>query len=222
MPIKQLGVIHEACGTDLWYVNDGKRTYRTCKKCLARTGAARGKAALEARRAIGRDPKPISACPKCGSTNWVSKKRAWKWHCGTCRAAKCIAARRINVAARAAAATKRKASSELRRVSETKALDSAEDARRERLPKWKQPLWRGDEQDIAIWKVFTVERLRMEKLSRGDRWPIEQQGRDLMQRAGMLRAVTDGNRLFDVLASFGSMLVSGEPLGDTSTKPWEC
>lgn len=107
-----------------------------------------------------------------------------------------------------------------RRSSPTSALTAAQEAKRTTLPQWQQPLYRGDEQDVHIWRLFTLERLRMEMAAEGRAWGLASQGHDMMVRAGILRHIPDRERLFAVLYTYGAMLASGEDVGDVTHPPW--
>jgi hypothetical protein len=91
------------------------------------------------------------------------------------------------------------------------------------LPAWKRPIMAGDEQDRQIWKFFTMQRLNMEQAAdpNAKAWPMDSQGALLARMAGVLRYITDREKLFLVLSLYGSMLADHLEIGDPARKPWE-
>lgn len=92
----------------------------------------------------------------------------------------------------------------------------------QRLERYKRPLIAATSQDHLIWKLFTVMRLQVEYMATPTRdgWPLAGIGRSLVQQAGLVRDITEHEKLADVLSTYGSMLAHGEDVGDVGHPPW--
>src|SRR5215475_2458020 len=146
--------------------------------------------------------KPTNACPTCHVRHWRRTQKNGRWFCEACRIAKCtVAAKEREARARDARA-------------------AALEAKRLTLPRWQQPIYRGDEQDRYIWQYFTLERLRMRMIADGRAVPMKAQGWDLGVRAGVLRNITERDRMFVMFHTYGAMLSRGEDVGDDERPPW--
>ncbi len=146
--------------------------------------------------------KPTSPCLTCQTNAWRRLKRGGIWFCGECR--------NLKIAAKQRATQER-----------TRATREAElQAKRLTLPRWQQSIYRHEEQDDLIWRLFTLERLNMEMWAKGRAQPMPVQGRDWVVRAHLLRRITAQDRLFAVFQGYGSMLEHGEDVGDATRPPW--
>jgi len=146
--------------------------------------------------------KPTGPCPNCHVRHWRRTQKNGRWFCEACRIAKCsVAAKEREARARDARA-------------------AALEAKRLTLPRWQQPIYRGDEQDRYIWQYFTLERLRMRMIADGRAVPMKAQGWDLGVRAGVLRNITERDRMFVMFHTYGAMLSRGEDVGDDERPPW--
>jgi len=98
--------------------------------------------------------------------------------------------------------------------------DAKIEARRATIPRWQDAIYRGDAQDVHIWRFFTMERLWMDKTARGEPWSLDSQAEALKLRAGILRQITDRDRLFSVLYGYAVAISRGHDVGDPTTPPW--
>ena len=185
---------------------DGRgRTYWRCHKCLREAQQRYDR--RRHNKPVGTEPvgtgfrvRPATPCAICHMKAWRRRGRVWSCH-------ECW---RRKLVTRQCAAQQRK----------REASEAALEAKREKLPRWQRPIYRGDEQDEHIWRLFTLERLNMEMHEKGRPKSLPVQGRDWVMRAHVLRLITERDRLFEVFQTYGSMLAHGEDVGDPTRPPW--
>jgi hypothetical protein len=91
------------------------------------------------------------------------------------------------------------------------------------LPPYQRPIRKGDKNDDAIWRFFTMQRLNMEMHARGQAWDLRSQGAQLPQMFGMIDRLSMAGikKLILVMNAYGHALTDGKPLGNVTKKPWE-
>jgi hypothetical protein len=164
--------------------------------------AARTKPSRRGAKAPARCVKPATACATCATTSWRRTKRGGVWYCEECR--------RRNV-------TKAAQATQQRRLD---AREAALQAKRATLPRWQQAIYRGDAQDVLIWRLFTLERIAMEHYAKGGAASLDVQGRTWVIRAHLDQEISERARLFSVFQSYGAMLAHKENVGDPTRPPW--
>lgn len=114
-------------------------------------------------------------------------------------------------------------SQEQRDYLELALLDPADATRWASLPPYQRPIRKGDRDDIAIWKFFTMQRLNMNLAATDYAWALPSQGAQLPQMFGVLAWLTPAGlqKLVLVMSAYGSALQAGRPLGNVTKKPWE-
>lgn len=114
-------------------------------------------------------------------------------------------------------------SQEQREYLEIALIDPADAARWVSLPLYQRPIRKGDQDDIAIWKFFTMQRLNMNLAATGRPWDLASQGAQLPQMFGVLARLTLSglHKLVLVMNGYGYALQAGRPLGNVVKKPWE-
>jgi len=91
------------------------------------------------------------------------------------------------------------------------------------LPRWKRPIRKGDADDIAVWKFFTMQRLNMEQAATGTPWALASQGAQLPQMFGAVArlSLAGVQKLVAVMNGFGLVLQQGRDPGNVMKKPWD-
>lgn len=114
-------------------------------------------------------------------------------------------------------------SQEQREYLELALIDPADAARWAALPPYQRPIRKGDPDDIAIWKFFTMQRLNMKLAASGRAWELSSQGAQLPQMFGVLFSLTPAGlqKLVVVMSGYGSALHAGRSVGDVLKKPWQ-
>jgi hypothetical protein len=112
---------------------------------------------------------------------------------------------------------------EQREYLELALVDPADAARWAALPAYQRPIRKGDPDDIAIWKFFTMQRLNMNLAASGRPWDLASQGAQLPQMFGVIARLTPAGlqKLVLVMNGYGYALQAGRPLGNVLKKPWE-
>jgi hypothetical protein len=91
------------------------------------------------------------------------------------------------------------------------------------LPSYQRPIRKGDRDDDAIWRFFTMQRLNMNLAAEGRAWELKSQGAQLPQMFGMIDRLSMAGvkKLVLVMNAYGYALQAGKPLGNVTKKPWE-
>jgi hypothetical protein len=91
------------------------------------------------------------------------------------------------------------------------------------LPRWQRPIRKGDADDIAVWKFFTMQRLNMEQATTGRPWPMVSQCAQLPQMFGVIAHLSLGGvqKLVAVMNAFALVIQQGRDPGNVMKKPWE-
>jgi hypothetical protein len=207
------------CGVNDWIVNRrGARRCRRCDQSAPRwiAGTAVSKLASNVAPApttIGSSTpvppvdrrarrRPTTPCPTCLGCEWTRHGPHGQWFCNACRRRK-LRARALERVAR-----------------DAHAKEAALLAKRATLPRWLQPIYRGDEQDLLIWQFFTLERLRIRAQAEGTVVARRYLGLELGQRAGLLHSITERDRMNALFQAYALLLKRGEDVGDDLHPPW--
>lgn len=91
------------------------------------------------------------------------------------------------------------------------------------LPRWQRPIRKGNADDVAVWKFFTMQRLNMEQAATGTPWALASQGAQLPQMFGAVArlSLTGVQKLVAVMNGFGLVLQQGRDPGNVMKKPWD-
>jgi hypothetical protein len=91
------------------------------------------------------------------------------------------------------------------------------------LPRWQRPIRKGDADDIAVWKFFTMQRLNMEQAATGRPWPMVSQCAQLPQMFGVVAqlSMVGVQKLVAVMNAFALVIQQGRDPGNVIKKPWD-